>query len=142
MVTACLGLPALNGNTEQSVAAPASSLGHDNLRSVDFDSLTLLQESTRRTSFSVDHWQQHTIRTVIRHLTFAMSPPVLSSLAGHEPLKAQHLALLDSLSLLLTDQGVMPRGQDVRAYAPAMPVNFSTVHWIRQGLGIRAGPSV
>lgn len=142
MVAAGLGLPALNGNTEPGVSTATSTTGHNTARQVRFDSLILLQENTRRTSFSVDHWHQHAIRTVIRHLSFAMVPQALSVAHENEPLKAQHSALLDSLSALLTQEGKAP--VIVRQTAlQALPVAeaFSTVTWIRQRQGIRAGPS-
>jgi len=141
MVAASLGLPALNGNTEQGVATATSASGHDNARQMRFDSLILLQENIRRPSFTVDYWHQHAIRTVIRHLSFAMVPPVLSISNDNEPLQAQHIALLDSLSALLTQESKPPVIVRQTAFRslPASDV-FSTVAWIRQVQGIRAGP--
>lgn len=141
MVAAGLGLPALSGNTEPGVSTATSTTGHNTARQVRFDSLILLQENTRRTSFSVDYWHQHAIRTVIRHLSFAMVPQALSIADAHEPLKAQHSALLNSLSVLLTQEGKPPA---VVRYAalqarPEAEI-FNTVVWIRQLQGIRAGP--
>lgn len=141
MVAAGLGLPALNGNTEPGVSSATSTADHNTARQVRFDSLILLQENTRRTSFSVDYWHQHAIRTVIRHLSFAMAPQALSVVHENEPLKAQHSALLDSLSILLTQEGKPPvivRHTVLQAFQE-MAV-FDTVTWIRQRQGIRAGP--
>lgn len=142
MVAAGLGLPALNGNTHPGVSASTSTADHNTARQVRFDSLILLQENTRRTSFSVDYWHQHAIRTVIRHLSFAMAPQALSVAHENEPLKAQHVALLDSLSALLTHEGKPPVIVRYTAWQalPAAEV-FNTVAWIRQLQGIRAGPS-
>lgn len=143
MVAAGLGLPALSGSTAPGVSTATSSTGHNTARQVSFDSLILLQENTRRTSFSVDHWHQHAIRTVIRHLSFAMAPQALSIADEHEPLKAHHSALLDSLSVLLTQEGTPPAVvRDIARLAVPETPAFNTVTWIRQRQGIRAGPSV
>ncbi|MBS0848478.1 secA translation cis-regulator SecM [Citrobacter sp. JGM124] len=141
MVAAGLGLPALSGNTEPGVSAATSTTGHNTLRQVRFDSLILLQENTRRASFNVDYWHQHAIRTVIRHLSFAMVPQALSISDQNEPLKAQHSALLDSLSILLTQEGKPPVLVRHTARQTLSEADiFNTVTWIRQLQGIRAGP--
>ncbi|NIF33169.1 secA regulator SecM [Enterobacter sp. Cy-643] len=141
MVAASFGMPALNGNTETGVPAEASASRHDSARQLRFDSLVQLQESTRRPSFSVDYWHQHAIRTVIRHLSFAMAPQALPVAQENVPLQAQHLALLDTLSALLTQESKPPVIVRQTAFR-ASPVGdvFSTVLWIRQVQGIRAGP--
>lgn len=141
MVAAGLGLPALSGNTEPGVSTATSTAKNNTARQVEFDSLILLQENTRRTSFSVDYWHQHAIRTVIRHLSFAMAPQALSIADEHEPLKAQHSALLNSLSVLLTQEGKPPAVVRHTALQPIPESEiFNTVIWIRQLQGIRAGP--
>lgn len=134
-------MPALNGNTETGVPAEASASRHDSARQLRFDSLVQLQESTRRPSFSVDYWHQHAIRTVIRHLSFAMAPQALPVAQENVPLQAQHLALLNTLSALLTQESKPPVIVRQTAFR-ASPVGdvFSTVVWIRQVQGIRAGP--
>jgi len=142
MVAAGLGLPALNGSNGPDVSPATSATGHNTARQISFDSLILLQENTRRTSFSVDYWHQHAIRTVIRHLSFAMVPQALSVSHENEPLKAQHSALLDSLSALLTHEGKPSVSVRPVAWQPRPEAEvFATVVWIRQLQGIRAGPS-
>lgn len=141
MVAAGLGLPALSGNTGPGVSTATSAAENNTARQVRFDSLILLQENTRRTSFSVDYWHQHAIRTVIRHLSFAMVPQALSITDENQPLKAQHSALLNSLSILLTQEG-KPSAVVCYTALQAIPETeiFNTVTWIRQRQGIRAGP--
>ncbi len=134
-------MPALSGNTDRNAPAETSASGQDYLNQVSFDSLVLLQESTRRPSFTVDYWHQHAIRTVIRHLSFAMAPQALPVAQENIPLQAQHLALLDTLNALLTQESKPP--VIVRHISlwqlPAVAV-FSPAMWVGQVQGIRAGP--
>ncbi|MDI9328040.1 secA translation cis-regulator SecM [Cronobacter malonaticus] len=140
MVAASLGLPALNNNAEPAAPAEASTSHTGTLRS--FDSLALISETSRRSaSFGVDYWQQHAIRTVIRHLSFAMAPQALPmAMEESLPLNAHHLALLDTLSAMLT-QDLQPAAAQVQPASRLLPhLSFTVSAWIRQVHGIRAGP--
>ncbi|EOC0417892.1 secA regulator SecM [Cronobacter malonaticus] len=140
MVAASLGLPALNNNAEPAAPAEASTSHTGTLRS--FDSLALISETSRRSAaFGVDYWQQHAIRTVIRHLSFAMAPQALPmAMEESLPLNAHHLALLDTLSAMLT-QDLQPDAAQVQPAPRLLPhLSFTVSAWIRQVHGIRAGP--
>ncbi|MRS20101.1 secA regulator SecM [Enterobacteriaceae bacterium RIT692] len=142
MVAASLGLPVCAQSAEPKANdSPISSLFVGNV--VHFDHLIRLQESARRPNFNVDYWHQHAIRTVIRHLSFSMTPPAQAEADQAVPLAAQKLALIGSLQALLTSPAqaltVVEPQQNLRHNEPQI---LSSADWQAAIHGIRAGPFI
>jgi secretion monitor len=142
MVAASLGLPACAQSAESTATdSPISSLFVGNV--VHFDHLIRLQESARRPNFNVDYWHQHAIRTVIRHLSFSMTPPAEAEESHTVPLAAQKLALIDSLQALLTSPAqpaiALEPQETLRHREPQI---HTSADWQAAIHGIRAGPAI
>jgi secretion monitor len=116
MVAAGLGLPHAASDRTTLPETASRSLNISN--GVRFDSLALLQESVRRPNFNVDYWHQHAIRTVIRHLSFTLTP-------ANQP----------------TAEQVMPLEVQTTEPQSAAKPRYQTGLWLAQVQGIRAGPA-
>lgn len=141
MVAASFGLPAVAGSSGPNTSAETSAPEHSEFHPVF--SLSPRQENNRRQTFSVDYWHQHAIRTVIRHLTFALAPQAMA-VAEESPLQKHHIALLDSLSALLTLETRPPViVRNIAQHRGAPPfLAFSVTQWRSKVQGIRAGPHI
>ncbi|MFI8415190.1 secA translation cis-regulator SecM [Serratia sp. NPDC078593] len=152
MVAATLGVPQnLTGNADQAaLPSTSSSLNRQNSVSVAFNSLALLQDVHRRPTFSVDYWQQHALRTVIRHLSFALAPQaVFARVQEHDadtaepPLQVAQLALLSTLNALLTHEPKPPTIiRDTHHSVHPSLAEYQPGLWLAQIQGIRAGPAI
>ncbi|PVZ88867.1 secA regulator SecM [Serratia sp. S1B] len=152
MVAATLGVPQhLVGSNDQSVLpSTSSSLNRQNSASNAFNNLALLQEVHRRPTFNVDYWQQHALRTVIRHLSFALAPQVVYARvqeaevnAVEPPLQVAQLALLSTLNALLTHEPKPPAIiRETHSAIFADLVQYQIGLWLAQVRGIRAGPGI
>ncbi|MCX8957569.1 secA translation cis-regulator SecM [Erwinia psidii] len=141
MVAASLGLPHGVSSDRTAISETAfrslnSSLG------VHVDRLALLQANARWPNLNNDYWHQHAIRTVIRHLSFTLTPASLPAAEQAMPLEAHKLALLDTLNALLTRE-VKPPAIVRQTTQPQFTTRFTWKAglWLAQVSGIRAGPA-
>ncbi|MDN6087845.1 MAG: hypothetical protein L0I67_01455, partial [Enterobacterales bacterium] len=97
---------------------------------------------------SVDYWQQHALRTAIRHLSYRMTPQAAASEPVNDikvdELHAQQLVLLSSLSSLLTLQPAITPSTPVLLMpeSDTAPIAHTPALWVAQVQGIRAGPQL
>ncbi|CAI1082523.1 Secretion monitor precursor [Serratia marcescens] len=146
MVAATLGASSNLSGAPDQAALPntSSSLNRQNSANGTFNSLALLQDAHRR----VDYWQQHALRTVIRHLSFALAPQAVyarvqeSEAEAEPPLQVAQLALLSTLNALLTHE---PKPPTIirHTHLEVLPTlaRHQTGLWVAQVQGIRAGPA-
>ncbi|MDR7343241.1 secretion monitor [Pantoea alhagi] len=143
MVAASLGLPAAHAQNAEPNNRPEATAKKLIISAVRVDNLMLLQGNVRRANFSVDYWHQHAIRTVIRHLSFALTPQNLPDAEETLPLAVQKIALLDTLNALLTHE---PRQPVIirQTQQPAVSItpDYHIGIWLAQVQGIRAGPYI
>ncbi|CNH68547.1 SecA regulator SecM [Yersinia frederiksenii] len=152
MVAASLGVPSNLSGVPDQAAIPntSSSQSRQNYGATNFNSLALLHDMHRRPSFSVDYWQQHALRTVIRHLSFALAPQAVyarvqevAEVEQVQPSQIQQLALLDTLNALLTHEFKPPA---IIRYTEQVERPVLSLHkpglWLAQVQGIRAGPAI
>ncbi|GKW41318.1 secA translation cis-regulator SecM [Pectobacterium parvum] len=144
MVAASLGLPTSLNDSQDIASLPnsSSSVSRQNNVSLNLTDLVALKEAHRRSSYSVDYWHQHAIRTVIRHLSFALTTPQTASAQRVDDLQPHSLVLLDTLNALLTQNShyplvISPHAGRVTFYPQA---HHQIGIWLAQTRGIRAGP--
>ncbi|MEI7106287.1 secA translation cis-regulator SecM [Pectobacterium versatile] len=146
MVAASLGLPTSLNDSQDIASLPnsSSSVSRQNNVSLNLTDLVALKEAHRRSSYSVDYWHQHAIRTVIRHLSFALTTPQTASTQQVDDLQPHSLVLLDTLNALLTQDSQYPFVISLHAGRVTF---YPQAHhqigiWLAQIRGIRAGPSL
>ncbi|MEY4923189.1 MAG: hypothetical protein RLY17_1906 [Pseudomonadota bacterium] len=147
MVATSLGIPSnLSGIPDQTaVPNTSSSQSRQNHSTTNFTRLVLLHDMYRRPSFSVDYWQQHALRTVIRHLSFALAPQAVyvrvREIAEGKQAQRSQIRQLALLSKLLTHELKPPT---IIRYTERVKRPVLSLHkpglWLAQVQGIRAGP--
>jgi secretion monitor len=144
MVAASFGLPVAHAQSAEQNNRPQATAKKSITGSVArFDNLASLQANARRASFTVDYWHQHAIRTVIRHLSFALTPQHLPDAKEALPLAVQKLALLDTLNALLTREARQPVIiRHTQQPAASITPDYHVGIWLAQVQGIRAGPYI
>lgn len=152
MVAATLGVPQnlLDTSDQTSLPSASSSLNRQTSANSAFNNLALLQEAHRHPTFGVDYWHQHALRTVIRHLSFALAPqtvyarvPDVEVDAAEPPLQAVQLALLSTLNALLMHESKPPTiiRDTNHPIVPSLAQHQPGL-WLAQVQGIRAGPAL
>ncbi|RLM28125.1 SecA regulator SecM [Brenneria alni] len=143
MVAASLGLPSSLNESQEPAPLPnsASSVSRQDSTSLSLTDLVALKEAHRRPSFGVDYWHQHVIRTVIRHLSFALTAPQQINAPLVDDLSSHSLVLLDTLNALLTREEKLPTIiRQTGRISSFPPTHHQAGIWLAQVCGIRAGP--
>ncbi|UMX64129.1 secA translation cis-regulator SecM [Klebsiella pneumoniae] len=142
MVAASLGLPALSNGRATAAPAKATASNHNPKARLISLSWRFWRRIAGSSFFTVDYWHQCAIRTRL----FVISPSLWCRRRCRfaeetSPLQAQHLALLDTLRALLTQDSTPPVVIRRAGYIPSSYSAFRVSAWISQVAGIRAGPS-
>ncbi|MFC3396653.1 secA translation cis-regulator SecM [Brenneria rubrifaciens] len=145
MVAASVGLPISLNEARDLASLPnsASSVSRQNSVSFSLTDLVALKEAHRRSSLGVDYWHQHAIRTVIRHLSFALTTPQQINARQADELQSHSQVLLDTLNSLLTREEKPPLAVHQTGRLSFFPLTLHrTGLWLARIHGIRAGPHV
>ncbi|MGK2946731.1 MAG: secA translation cis-regulator SecM [Candidatus Malihini olakiniferum] len=145
MVEVSLGLPiSLNESNEHASASNVTaSISPKNHVNFSLTEPAILPEVHRYTSFGIDYWNYHTIRTVIRYFSFALPLSQANALPQVEAaLSAHPLVMLDTFNALFT----LPKTPSSALHSlPRSNLTRSphiTGLWLSQVHGIRAGPAL
>ena len=113
-----------------------------------FDNLFAQQSSQRSSSsssYSVNYWQQHAVRNVIRQLTFAFSTNEDEDTGKRVLPKEQHFApqlIIDTLYAMLAQRSLQRDVASLQSSHHIYPTFtvYQPAIWVAQVHGIRAGP--
>ncbi|HGN0868362.1 protein translocase subunit secM [Providencia alcalifaciens] len=152
VVATGVGLPTiLNALSESQQAQVNSAPANRQSQAVNaFDNLFAQQNSQRSSSsssYSVNYWQQHAVRNVIRQLTFAFSATededTDKSKLQKETLFAPQL-MLDTLYAMLAQRSLQWDVATTQASEHIYPLFtvYQPAIWVAQVYGIRAGPFI
>ncbi|CDL85514.1 secA translation cis-regulator SecM [Xenorhabdus szentirmaii] len=154
MVATGIGVPTVFAGVAESLphTNTSSSQGNQNQAFSSFEHLFQLhlfqlKSAQRQPVSSLNYWQQHVVRNVIRQLSFAFS---MAKPARYETVKessqisspSMQQLMLDTLHAMLT-QASMPLNEtvaDVSLAMAALPDIHTPALWVAQIQGIRAGP--
>lgn len=150
VVATGVGLPTiLNALSESQLTQVSSSPANRQNQAVNaFDNLFAQQNSQRSSSsssYSVNYWQQHAVRNVIRQLTFAFSAneddDVATAKEESEQLIAPQL-MLDTLYAMLAERSLQTHESTVLVSHYIYPhfITYQPAIWVARVHGIRAGP--
>lgn len=149
VVATGIGMPAiLNALSDgQQTQFNSSSVNRQNQAVNAFDNLFAQQNPQRSSSssYSVNYWQQHAVRNVIRQLTFAFSATEDDDASQQDKQKDLQLApqiMLDTLYAMLAQRslqwGETAAQSNNYVYPPF--ISYQPAIWVAQVHGIRAGP--
>lgn len=152
VVATGIGMPAiLNALSEgQQTQFNSSSANRQNQAVNAFDNLFAQQSpqrSSSSSSYSVNYWQQHAVRNVIRQLTFAFSATEDDDAHQQDELKSPLFApqiMLDTLYAMLAQRSLQwsDNVAQITCYVYPVFVSYQPAIWVAQVHGIRAGPAV
>ncbi|APC12695.1 MULTISPECIES: secA translation cis-regulator SecM [Providencia] len=150
VVATGVGLPTiLNALSESQLTQINSSPVNRQSQAVNaFDNLFAQQNSQRSSSsssFSVNYWQQHAVRNVIRQLTFAFSATEDDDASTAKKESEQLIVpqlMLDTLYAMLAQRSLQwdERIVQVNHYDYPHFISYQPAMWVAQVHGIRAGP--
>lgn len=150
VVATGIGMPAiLNALSDgQQTQFNSSSVNRQNQAVNAFDNLFAQQNpqrSSSSSSYSVNYWQQHAVRNVIRQLTFAFSATEDDDASQQDEQKNLQLApqiMLDTLYAMLAQRSL--EWGEIAAqsnyYVYPLFISYQPAIWVAQVHGIRAGP--
>lgn len=150
VVATGIGMPAiLNALSDgQQTQFNSSSVNRQNQAVNAFDNLFAQQNpqrSSSSSSYSVNYWQQHAVRNVIRQLTFAFSATEDDDASQQDEKKGLQLApqiMLDTLYAMLAQRSLQwgEIASQSNYYIYPLFISFQPAMWVAQVHGIRAGP--
>lgn len=152
VVATGVGLPAiLNALSEsQQTQINSSPVNRQNQAVNAFDNLFAQQNSQRSSSsssYTVNYWQQHAVRNIIRQLTIAFAVTEDGAANKPEVQKEQLFApqlMLDTLYAMLAQRTLQwdekPAQTSHYIYPPF--ITYQPAIWVAQVHGIRAGPEL
>lgn len=152
VVATGIGLPAILTAIVQNQNVPinASVAERQNQALTAFDNLFAFAQKNNHqrpsSSFSVNYWQQHAVRNVIRQLTFAFSTLESDSEEAKDPLQQAKLlkpqVMIDTLHAMLAQRPVQYEEPILKPFNidSLQVVVCQPAMWVSQVHGIRAGP--